>query len=294
LEKLEARHFPMGASTDFLVVGKNIITNKVDTLLGMPSYLIQLFNENHEAFKSYRGIKKIFFGGEHFSEAQRTYLKREYGVEVIRSAAYGSVDAGPLGFQCEYSIGGTHHLHEKLHDLEFVDLEEDHPVKNGEIGRLLFTSKVRHGQHIERYAIGDVGKKLEGPCLCGRQGVRFELLGRHGDVFRIGTTFLSYQKFQKILIDQYEFEGSIQLHLHPSNGLSKEKVIIKIEKDFKDQYSNQTKDSIYKALLEKYDDLNLVVNSDHVLDFVVEVVERSALTFSPSTGKLRSVIDHRI
>lgn len=294
LEKLEAVQFPMGASNDFALVGKTIINNRVDTLLGMPSYLIQLFKENHEAFKTYKNIKKIFFGGEHFSEAQRIYLKREYGVEIIRSAAYGSVDAGPLGFQCEYATGGTHHLHEKLHDLEIVDLEKDSPAEDGEIGRLLFTSKVRHGQRIERYAIGDVGKKLEGPCLCGRQGVRFELLGRHGDVFRIGTTFLSYQKFQKILIDQFEFEGSMQLHLYPSNGVTKEKIVLKIERSFKGPYQSQTSDSIYRILLEKYDDLNLVVTSDRVLDFRVEIVERPMLSFSASTGKLRSVIDHRM
>lgn len=291
LEKLKAVHFPMGASTDFALVGKTIVNNRVDTLLGMPSYFIQLFKENHELLKKYRGIKKIFYGGEHFSEAQRNYLKREYGVEIIRSASYGSVDAGPLGFQCEFATGGIHHLHEKLHDLEIVGLEEDIPAKNGEVGRLLFTSKVRHGQRIERYAIGDVGRLLEGVCQCGRRGVRFELMGRHGDVFRIGTTFLSYQKFQKILIDKFEYEGSIQLHLHAGAAGSKEKVVIKIENLFK---TTESSDSLKKVLMENYSDLKMVVVDDLVLDFEVQLVKREELTFSASTGKLRSVIDHRI
>lgn len=290
LEKLHAVHFPMGASTDFQMVGKTIIKNKVDTILGMPSYFIQLFKENHAEFKKYRGIKKIFYGGEHFSEAQRTYLKREYGVEIIRSASYGSVDAGPLGYQCEYAAGGIHHLHEKLHDMEIVGLEADVPVKSGEIGRLLFTSKVRHGQRIERYAIGDVGRELSGPCLCGRTGVRFELMGRHGDVFRIGTTFLSYQKFQKILIDKFEYEGSIQLHLHAGDGVQKERVVLKVEDLFK---TTQTPIGLMKIFLEEYSDLKMVVKEDLVLDFEVQVVKREELTFSASTGKLRSVIDHR-
>ena len=294
LEKLEAVHFPMGASTDFKMVGDTIISNRVDTLLGMPSYLIQLFKENHEEFKKYLGIKKIFFGGEHFSEAQRIYLKIEFGVEIIRSAAYGSVDAGPLGYQCEHSIGGVHHLHEKLHVLEFVDLEKDIPVKAGEVGRLLFSSKVRHGQKIERYCLGDVGKKIEGVCSCGRQGLRFELLGRHGDVFRIGTIFLSYQRFQKILIDQYEYLGSIQLHLYASEEIKKDRVVLKVEDLFSDRYKDaQFPDRIKKMLLAQYSDLNLVVNIDLVLDFEVEILDKSQLTFSASTGKLRNVIDHR-
>jgi phenylacetate-coenzyme A ligase PaaK-like adenylate-forming protein len=290
LEKLQAVHFPMGASTDFSLVGKTIVRNRVDTLLGMPSYLIQLFRENHELFKNYQGIKKVFYGGEHFSEAQRQYLKREYKVELIRSATYGSVDAGPLGYQCTFSPGGIHHLHEKLHDLEIVDLESDKPVTPGSIGRFLYTSKVRHGQKIERYAIGDVGRLLSGVCECGRQGTRFELMGRHGDVFRIGTTFLSYQKFQKILIDTLEYEGSFQLHLYAGTGANKEKVIIKIEDKFT---TPQTPESLVKIFFTHYEDLKMVVAVDLVLDFEILIIERKDLTFSASTGKLRSVIDHR-
>jgi phenylacetate-coenzyme A ligase PaaK-like adenylate-forming protein/uncharacterized protein YrzB (UPF0473 family) len=289
LEKLKAVHFPMGASTDFAMVARTIINNNVDTLLGMPSYLIQLFNENHEALKKYRGIKKIFYGGEHFSEAQRIYLKKEYGVEIIRSASYGSVDAGPLGFQCEHAVGGIHHLHEKLHELEVVELEKDTPVETGEVGRLLFTSKVRHGQKIVRYAIGDVGRKLEGLCECGRRGIRFELLGRHGDVFRIGTVFLSYQKFQKIMMDLCDFSGSIQLHLHAGDGRSKDKVVLKIENTVPADKVPGT-----EYFIEKYNDLKLVVKDDLVLNFEVQIVSRQELTFNPTTGKLRSVIDHRV
>jgi phenylacetate-coenzyme A ligase PaaK-like adenylate-forming protein len=290
LEKLNAVHFPMGASTDFNLVGKAIVTNKIDTLLGMPSYLIQLFSANRELFKGYSGIKKIFYGGEHFSESQVKFLKNEFGVSIIRSASYGSVDAGPLGFQCEFSTGGIHHLNERLHELEVVDLEVDTPVKNGNVGRFLFTSKVRHGQKIERYAIGDVGRIVEGRCECNRVGVRFELLGRHGDVFRIGATFLSYQKFQRILLDKYDFEGSFQLHLYPGIGSVKEKLVLKIENLFKDKTSA---DQLKKTILSSYIDLFDSVMKDKVLDFEIELTELKNFEFSGTTGKLRSVIDHR-
>ena len=289
LEKLKAIHFPMGATTDFAMVGQTIVRNNVDTLLGMPSYLGQLFTENEDLFKKYKGIKKVFYGGEHFSEGQRKYLITTFGVELIRSATYGSVDAGPLGFQCPYGEGGVHHLHEKLHDLEIVKLDSDSPVINDEVGRLLFTSKVRHGQKIVRYAIGDVGRYVSGPCQCGRVGTRFELLGRFGDVFRIGTVFLSYQKFQKILLDQLDYSGSFQLHLHPSSGSDKEKLILKIEKSHNVNDSQTMND----LLLKHYPDLALSVKEDKVLSFESKVVERQELTFNPTTGKLKSVIDHR-
>lgn len=287
LEKLNAVQFPMGASTDFEMVGKTIVKNKVDTLLGMPSYILELFRKNHELFKSYKGIKKIFFGGEHFSQTQRDYLISEYHVSFIRSASYGSVDAGPLGYQCQFSEGSAYHLYEKLHDLEFVDLEKDQATKTGEVGRLLFTSKVRSGQDISRYEIGDIGRELTGMCACGRKGKRFELLGRHGDVFRSGTIFLSYQKFEKILIDLYDFKGQFQIHIHPAT----EKNVETVEVLVAGIEMNQTE--LKTSILRKYEDLRLVVEVDQVLNFELKITKVEELVFNQKTGKLKSVIDHR-
>lgn len=290
LEKLHAIQFPMGASFDFDLVGKTIVKNKVDTLLGMPSYLLQMIQANHDRFIEYRGIKKIYYGGEHFNELQKKYLMETYGVSLIRSATYGTVDAGPLGYQCMHCEGGVHHLHQRLHDLEIVALEEDRPVALGEVGRLIFTSKVRHGQRIERYAIGDVGRMVDGACACGRKGARFELMGRHGDVFRIGATFLSYQKFQRILMDYFEFSGAIQLQLFAGTGEKKEKVQLYLE-----QLANTTLiiEDISERLLSSYKDLREAVVLEEVLDFELLMVPREKLIFTPTTGKLRTVIDHR-
>lgn len=290
LEKMEAIHFPMGGTAEFEMVANTIIKNKVNTILGMPSYIMQLFTKNHDLLKKNKSIKKVFYGGEHMSLSQRNFLKSEFGVEIIRSASYGSVDGGPLGFQCEYSEGTIHHLHERLHSLEVVELEEDARVRPGEVGRLLFSSKVRHGQNIIRYEIGDVGRIVSGSCQCGRKGTRFELLGRTGDVFRIGTIFFSYQKFQRLLNDYFEFEGSIQLQLFPGMKEQKEKIQLFVEEIIK-QKTNQ---DLKKFFLEKYFELNEVVNLDKVLDFEVVLVSRDQLIFNKNTGKLKSVIDNRV
>ncbi len=290
LEKMEAIQFPMGASIDFDLVAETIVKNNVTTILGMPSYLMQLFTHSEKVLKKYSGIQKIFFGGEHFPETQRNYLIKNFKVNIIRSASYGSVDAGPLGYQCAFSIGGIHHLNERLHSLEVVDLFEDKVISNGEIGRFLFTSKVRHGQKIIRYEIGDVGRIVEGPCPCGKTGTRFELLGRHGDVFRIGTIFLSYQKIQKILIDKIGNAGAFQLHLFPGTANTKEKLLMLLEKS---QDLVMLDKEIYQLIIDHYDDLCEVVIKDLVLDFEVQIKEISNLEHNPKTGKLRSVVDHR-
>ena len=128
LEKLEVVHFPMAAHEDLEFVGKTIVKNEVNVLMGMPSYLIQLFKANEDLLKKTNVIKKVFFGGEHFTEKQREWLKSEFCIEIIRSASYGSVDAGPLGFQCLHTEGSIHHLNHKLHTLEILKLESDEPA----------------------------------------------------------------------------------------------------------------------------------------------------------------------
>lgn len=290
LEMMEAVQFPMGASTDFKLVADTIVKNHVDTILGMPSYIMQLFREQSAELKKARTIKKIFFGGEHMSLAQQNYLKKEFGVMLIRSATYGSVDAGPLGFQCIHSTGTIHHLHERLHSMEVVDLETDTPVKSGDVGRLIFTSKVRHGQNITRYEIGDVGRIIEGVCECGRSGMRFELLGRHGDVFRIGTMFLSYQKFQKILMDVFEFEGVFQIQLIAGDKQKKEKIEISIE----DIITQKDSEELKKIFIQNYEALSEAVVKDQVLDIEINIKKRDELIFNPKTGKLKTVIDTRM
>ena len=88
--------------------------------------------------------------------------------------------------------------------------------------------------------------------------------------------------------------GSIQLHLYAADELKKDRVLLKVENLFSDRYKDaQISDRVRKMLLAQYSDLNLVVNTDLVLDFEVEILDKSQLTFSASTGKLRNVIDHR-
>ncbi|MDE1977673.1 MAG: hypothetical protein KGI84_10505, partial [Elusimicrobia bacterium] len=101
LERLRAAQFPMAAHEDLKMVAQTVVDHKVNALLGMPSYLMRLFESNADLFEAYRGVTKIFSGGEHFTEAQRRCLKERFGVGLIRSGAYGSVDIGPMGFQCE-------------------------------------------------------------------------------------------------------------------------------------------------------------------------------------------------
>ncbi|MEI5098304.1 acyl-CoA reductase [Streptomyces sp. PmtG] len=286
LERLNATQIPMAASTDHESVAKALVTHRVDTLFGMPSYLWQLFHSHGEALRSYGGIRKVFYGGEHFTAEQRRTLTDTFGVEVIRSASYGSTDLGPLGYQCTHAEGSVHHLLTELHTVEILDPQEDRPVAAGQTGRLVFTSRHRSGQRLERYQIGDLGRAVAGVCPCGSHAPRIELLGRHGDVIRIGTYFYNYRRFVEIAQEHLGYSGELQLVL--TTEAAREHLAVRLERQYAtDPHQART------AFLAGIPDLATAVTEEHLLTCSVELVDGPSLERTAGSGKLRTVIDLR-
>ncbi|MGD9787887.1 MAG: acyl-CoA reductase [Sulfuricellaceae bacterium] len=284
LEHLGATQFPMTGIDDLEEVARTIVAQRVDTLLGMPFYLTSLFTQQADILRSYGGIKKIFFGGEHFNAVQRQRLKEEFGVEIIRAAIYGSNDAGPLGYQCPACDDSAYHLLTQTQFLEILDLDADHPVAAGEPGRLVFTSLARRGQKVERYDIGDLGRWLEGPCRCGRAAPRFELLGRHGDLFR-APYFFNYQTFCRVLADHADYGGAVQLVL--SHG-EKDQILLRLEEG-----AGLEPEAARQLLLSHYPDLRQFVEESKFTDLVVERLPLARFETTPATGKLKHIVDLR-
>jgi phenylacetate-coenzyme A ligase PaaK-like adenylate-forming protein/acyl-CoA reductase-like NAD-dependent aldehyde dehydrogenase len=286
LEALRAPQFPMAAVMDFPAVAEAIVENKITVLLGMPSYVIQLFAEGEKSLGLYRGVKKVFYGGEHFNDAQRRHLRERFGVETIKSVGYGSVDTGPLGYQCAACEGSVHHLHSRLQFLEIVDLAKDRPAAPGEAGRLVFTSLARRGQALNRYDLGDVGRWESGPCPCGRASPRFRLLGRSGDVMRVGSMFLNYGKFVAVLAEKLDYSGSVQIRL-THEGL-REKLSLQIASE-----AGRRPEDARRVLLSDYHDLNEVVEVEKMLLLEVTAAPSRAFERLKGSGKLARIVDER-
>jgi phenylacetate-coenzyme A ligase PaaK-like adenylate-forming protein len=290
LESLGAAQFPMSAHMDFDFVGEMILRYKVNTLLGMPSYLMQLLEANQKRFEQSQQIEKIFFGGEHFSELQRTKIQSQFGIKLIRSASYGSVDMGPIGYQCAHCPPGVHHLHSRLHFLEILSLKVDQPVAPGETGRMVFSTHGRQGQTLLRYDLGDLGRFVPGPCVCGRASVLFELMGRTGDIFRAGGCFLNYEKIQRILAESLAISKDFQIILEHNvkTSLGGDHLTLRYDQD-----SAVSEDQIREMVLKNDADLTELVLKEKSLSFQVQAVSSQALERSQSSGKLLRVVDKR-
>ncbi|KJS62267.1 acyl-CoA reductase [Streptomyces rubellomurinus] len=285
LERLNATQLPIAAGPDHTATAEALVTNGADTVFGMPSYLWQLFHARADQLRAYGGIRKVFYGGEHFTAEQRRVLTEEFGVEVIRSAAYGSTDLGPLGYQCTHAEGSVHHVLTDLHTLEILAPEADRPVPAGQPGRLVFTSRTRAGQRLERYQIGDLGRAVEGVCPCGSHTPRLELLGRYGDVVRVATYFLNVRRFVAVAQEEFGYQGELQLVLDAGEG--RERAVVRLD----GRYA-QDGPAARAAFLTAIPELGSAVDEE-LLDFRVETVDSGAFERTPTSGKLRTVIDRR-
>ncbi|MEU3725270.1 acyl-CoA reductase [Streptomyces sp. NPDC031705] len=285
LERLGGVQLPLSAGPDHRATAEALIEHGADTLFGMPSYLWQLLHAEADALRAYGGLRKVFYGGEHFTQEQLRRLTEEFGIEAVRSITYGSTDLGPLGYQCTESAGGIHHLHADLHTMEIVDLDEDRPVAPGETGRLVFTTHARRGQNLGRYLIGDLGREIPGRCPCGRHAPRFELRGRTGDVMRVATYFLNYRRFVALAGEQGGHRGELQIRLDGTDA--RERLTVRVE-----QAPTTDAERLREVFLSGYPELRSAV-AEQLLDLVVEAVDGASLDRSPTSGKLLAVVDAR-
>ncbi|MEU9256112.1 acyl-CoA reductase [Streptomyces sp. NPDC048270] len=285
LERLGGVQLPLSAGPDHRATARALIDHGADTLFGMPSYLWQLLHAEADALRAYGGLRKVFYGGEHFTEEQQRTLKDTFGIEAVRSITYGSTDLGPLGYQCTESSGSVHHLHADLHTMEIVDPVEDRPVAPGETGRLVFTTHARRGQHLGRYVIGDLGREVPGRCPCGRTAPRFELRGRTGDVMRVATYFLGHRRFLALAGEQGGHRGELQIRLDRTDA--RERLTVRVERA-----GAADAERLREVFLAGYPELRSAV-AEELLELVVEVVDGASLDRSAASGKLLAVVDAR-
>ena len=113
---------------------------------------------------------------------QRDTIKKAFSCEVFDQ--YGCGEVNSMGFECE-EHGGLHIPMERVH-IEFLDMEDNTPVANGEMGRIVVTCLENYGMPIIRYDTEDLGVKKTDFCSCGRNlPLMDSIVGRTIDTIRL-------------------------------------------------------------------------------------------------------------
>ncbi|MBM3460844.1 MAG: AMP-binding protein [Armatimonadetes bacterium] len=286
LEKIGCVTLPIAGNADINLVVRYLRLFEPTVLIGLPSIMIQLA----EAVKVAPDIRVrlILYGGEHVSHEARAFLSEALGCEAIVSAGYASVDAGPVGYQCPQSPRTVHHLLYDYQFLEFIDPATGETVPKGQTGEIVVTNLNRRLMPVIRFRTGDLGRRVEGVCPCGRLGPVFELLGRCDDVVRVGSVSIYPEEIESVLA---QVEGISRLFQIVAEGAgAKDRLVVRAESpNGGDVLARQ----IERLLLEQNTELAEALREGWLGELRVEVMPPGGIPRIRRTGKIRKVVDLR-
>jgi phenylacetate-coenzyme A ligase PaaK-like adenylate-forming protein len=286
LELVGCNNFPFTSATPAKDLPPLLRAYGIEVLAGLPSWLMEVFDAIRQDPQGVR-IRKVFYTGEHFYPQDRERLAREFGIAHFGSLGYGTVDAGPIGYQCQESRGGVHHLHSDHQFIEIVDPETLEPLPAGEPGELLITNLNRRLMPVIRYRIGDRARWIPESCPCGRSTPRFELLGRADDMMVVGGINLTYAELHEAAMSIEGVSGPLQLVL--SRHENRDLLTLRIEGE-----EPQLSGILAQGVVAKVEMLRRVIDKGQLNPLVVDVLPVGGIERVPRTGKIRKVIDRRI
>lgn len=198
---------------------------RVVYLWGYASALYELAREVLSQHLPPLELKVVISNAEPLFEWQREIIGRAFGCRVVNTYGMSEMVAGAS--ECEY---GRMHLWPEAGVVEVLD-DEDCPVPEGEVGRLICTGLINDTMPLIRYEVGDRGALAPGSetCPCGRSlPILQSIDGRLDDVVvtpdgrrvgRLDTVFKADLPIRAAQIVQ-EDQAEVRVSLVAAEGFS--------------------------------------------------------------------------
>lgn len=203
---------------------------------------------------------------------QRDTIEKAFNCQVFDQ--YGCGEVNSMGFECDEHTG-LHVPIERIH-VEFLDVDDNCPISDGETGRLVVTCLENFGMPIIRYDTEDLGIKKSESCSCGRNlPLMDSIVGRTIDTIKLPNGNVIFGGFFVIALEDMEWiekYGIIQFQVVQKK---KDHITLKIRSEKKP--SHRACES-FERLMER-----------HLGDvyFDIELVDQIAVSAS---GKRRYII----
>jgi len=151
---------------------------------GTPQFLLTLLERARDQGRDLRFARAVVTGAP-LPPPLRTRLQDEFGVDVYQ--AYGTADAGLLGYECEAKDGW--HVPRRV-VIEVLVPGDDSPAAEDEAGQVVVTS-ANEVYPLVRFGTGDLSAWNREPCRCGRSSPRLVgFLGRVGEGVKVKGMFV--------------------------------------------------------------------------------------------------------
>lgn len=221
---------------------KTIKEVKPTALIIVPSFLLKLIDyaEAHQISLSDTSVKKAICIGEPVRNSDFTLnplgerIKKKWDLSLY--STYASTEMATAFTECDAGKGG--HLNPELIITELLD-EEGNQVAAGQPGELTITTLGVEAMPLLRFRTGDICRKHEERCSCGRNTYRLgPIIGRKNQMIKYkGTTLYppalcdvmdSIPEITSYLIEVYSNEynnDEIVVRYHAGNNLNLKELV---------------------------------------------------------------------
>jgi phenylacetate-CoA ligase len=174
-------------------------------------------------------LRKVIFGAERHSDAQRRSIEDNLGVEDTYDIPGLTELYGPgTGLDC-LAHQGIHYWAD-YYILEIIDPETLKPSRPGEIGEMVVTTLRKEASPLIRYRTRDLTRLIPGCCLCGSLLPRHDsILGRSDDMFIVRGVNVYPGQIDHVLSGVPEAGSEYQVFLDRGSD-GKDYMTIKVER----------------------------------------------------------------
>src|SRR5690606_4929214 len=180
IERLGATVIPMSGGQTARQV-QLIQDFEPDAILCTPSYLLTIADAMEDAGidPASTSLKTAVLGAEPWTNEMRAELERRLGIDAVDIYGLSEVMGPGVGIECVETKDGPH-IWEDHFLPEIVD-EAGHPVADGAIGELVFTSLTTQAFPVLRYRTRDLTRLLPGTARPAMRRIE-KITGRNDDM----------------------------------------------------------------------------------------------------------------
>jgi len=181
---------------------------------------------------------------------QRRAISKAFRCDVFDQ--YGCGEINSLGFECEKHMG-LHVPIERVH-IEFLDLKDDSPVSEGEMGKVIVTCLDNYGMPFIRYDTEDLGIKREEFCTCGRKlPLMDQITGRTFDLIRLPNGKVIYPGFFAYVLEELEWIAEYDIIQFQLIQKKSDHIVLKLQSQ--KQPSQKSLESFRQFVMKKLEDV---------------------------------------
>ena len=230
-EKIGAMVVPMSTGNS-----KKLTTMMVDfgatAIACTPSYLLHLSEVlRDDGLLDKIKLKAAICGAEPWTEKMRNEI--ESRLNITAHDIYGLSEIMGPGVACDCKYHAGLHICDDHFYPEIIDAKTLKPVKDGELGELVFTTLTKEGIPLIRYRTKDLTSITRETCECGRTSVRISRFkGRSDDMLIIRGVNVFPSQVEAALVDVKEVTPHYMMIVDRENNLDTLEIQVEVDKQY--------------------------------------------------------------